>query len=247
MAIPTTREEFKKTCLRKLGWPAIKINLPAEAIDDRIDEALKYYFDYHYDGADKEYYKIQVTDQMKADGYITLPSNTLGVVDIFDINSTSSGGANLFSAKYQLFLSELVNIGSMDIAPYYFTMHHIEFLQQELNGKQPLRFVRNENRLYLDMDWNSVVTGEYLIAVIYRSINPVDFPQVWKDKWLTNYATALIKENWGEVLSKFQGIPTVGGFTFNGQVIKDEARAEKMKLEEEMLNTYSLPTAFMIG
>lgn len=247
MAIPTTREEFKRTCLRKLGCPPLKINLPNETIDDRIDEALKYYFDYHYDGADKEYYKIQVTDQIKADGYVTLPSTIVGAVDIFDINSYSSGGANLFSAKYQIMLSELVAMGSMDVAPYYYTMHHIEFLQEQLNGKVPIRFVRNQNRLYIDMDWNNVATGEWLVAVVYKTIEPLDFPKVWKDKWLTNYATALIKKNWGEVLSKYTGMPTVGGFVMNGEAMKAEASADIEKLEYELVNTYSLPTAYMIG
>ena len=38
------------------------------------------------------------------------------------------------------------------------------------------------------------------------------------------------------------------GITFNGQVIYDEADAEIKRLEEEMINTYSLPAqALMIG
>lgn len=235
------------TCLRKLGCPPLQINLPNETIDDRIDEALKYYFDYHYDGTDKEYYKIQVTNQIKTDGYITMPSNILGVVDIFDINSNSGGSNNLFGAKYQVMLSELVAMGSFNVAPLYYTMEHIEFLQQILNGKQPIRFSRNSNRLYIDMDWSMIAAGEWLIAVVYKAIEPVDFPRVWSDKWLTNYATALIKENWGEALSKYQGIPTVGGMMMNGQVLKDEGRAEKEKLEYELVNTFSLPSAFMVG
>ena len=56
MAVPATREEFKEYVLRKLGKPVIEINVDDDQIDDRIDEALKYYWDYHFDGTDKEVY-----------------------------------------------------------------------------------------------------------------------------------------------------------------------------------------------
>ena len=38
-----------------------------------------------------------------------------------------------------------------------------------------------------------------------------------------------------------------GGVTFNGQKIWEEANEEIRKLEEEMINTYSLPVSDMIG
>jgi len=50
-----SRSEFKEFCLRKLGKPVIEINVADEQIEDRIDEALSYYWDYHYDGSDKIY------------------------------------------------------------------------------------------------------------------------------------------------------------------------------------------------
>jgi len=65
MAVPTTRDEFKEYCLRKLGKPVIEINVDDDQVDDRIDEALRYYWDYHFDGTDKIYYKHQVTSQDK--------------------------------------------------------------------------------------------------------------------------------------------------------------------------------------
>ena len=61
MAVPSSRNEFKEYCLRKIGKPVIEINVSDEQIDDRIDEALKYYWDYHFDGSEKIYYKHQIT------------------------------------------------------------------------------------------------------------------------------------------------------------------------------------------
>ncbi len=50
MAVPTTKAEFKEYCLRKLGKPVIEINVDDDQVDDRIDEAIRYWYDYHFDG-----------------------------------------------------------------------------------------------------------------------------------------------------------------------------------------------------
>jgi len=43
MARITSRDGFKEYCLRKLGKPVIEINVDDDQVEDRIDEALKYY------------------------------------------------------------------------------------------------------------------------------------------------------------------------------------------------------------
>ena len=47
MAIPNSRDTFKEYCLRSLGKPVVDINVDDEQVDDRIDDALAYYRDYH--------------------------------------------------------------------------------------------------------------------------------------------------------------------------------------------------------
>ena len=61
MAVPTTRATFKERCLRNLGKPVIEINVDDDQLEDRIDEALQVWNDYHYDGSEKIYLKHQVT------------------------------------------------------------------------------------------------------------------------------------------------------------------------------------------
>jgi hypothetical protein len=61
MAVPTSRAEFKEYCLRKLGKPVIEINVDDDQVEDRIDESIRYYWDYHFDGSEKTYYKYQIT------------------------------------------------------------------------------------------------------------------------------------------------------------------------------------------
>jgi hypothetical protein len=48
-------------CLRRLGAPVIDINIDEDQIEDRIDEALLYFRDYHFDGIERVYLKYQIT------------------------------------------------------------------------------------------------------------------------------------------------------------------------------------------
>ena len=52
MAIPTTKATLKDYCLRNLGFGVIDINVSDDQVDDRIDEALQYFIQYHYDGVE---------------------------------------------------------------------------------------------------------------------------------------------------------------------------------------------------
>ena len=53
MAVPSSRSTFKELCLRRLGKPVIEINVDDDQVEDRIDQALLYYQDYHFDGSQK--------------------------------------------------------------------------------------------------------------------------------------------------------------------------------------------------
>ena len=63
MAQPSTREELKQYCLRKLGAPVIEINVDDSQLEDRIDEAISLFTEYHFDGVERRYYKHQVTQE----------------------------------------------------------------------------------------------------------------------------------------------------------------------------------------
>ena len=61
MAIPNSRNTLKEYCLRNLGKPVIDINVDDDQVEDRIDEALQYFSQYHYDGVERMYLKYKVT------------------------------------------------------------------------------------------------------------------------------------------------------------------------------------------
>jgi hypothetical protein len=126
-------------------------------------------------------------------------------------------------------------------------MQHIQFLEQLLVGEQPIRYNRNMNRLYIDMDWNKVNIGEYIVVEAYMIVDPAVYSDVWNDRWLQRYATAMIKQQWGSNLTKYRGVSLPGGMQFNAEVIYMDAVKEIEKLENEMISSYSLPVTDMIG
>lgn len=247
MAVPTTRTEFKEYCLRKLGKPVIEINVDDDQVEDRIDEAIRYYWDYHFDGSDKIYYKHQVTAEDKANKYITMPENILGTVRVFPIGDPSIRSDDLFNIRYQIALNDLYTLTSVSMVPYYMAMQHLGVISEILVGQQPIRFNRHMNRLYVDMDWDTFNTGEYLLVEAYQVVDPETYTDAYGDRWLQNYATAKIKYQWGTNLTKFTGMQLPGGVQFNGQKILDDAQAEITAMEKEMISSYSLPVSDMIG
>ena len=247
MAIPTTRSAFKEYCLRRLGKPVIEINVDEDQVEDRIDDALRYYWDYHFDGAEKIYYKHAVTSTDRSNKFITLPENIIGAVSIFSIADPSIRSDDLFNIRYQIALNDLYTLTSVSMLPYYMVMENLALIAEMLVGKQPIRYNRHMNKLYVDMDWNTLQDGEFLLVEAYQIVDPNDYQDVWKDQWLMRYSTALIKRQWGANLSKFTGMTLPGGVQFNGQTLYNEAIQEIDTLEREMIISYSLPVLDMVG
>lgn len=247
MAIPSSRSQFKDYVLRSLGHPVIEINVSDDQVEDRIDQALKYYADYHFDATDRTYYKHQVTDADKANKYITLPDNIIGAVSIFSVGDPSVRADDLFNIRYQIALNDLYTLTSVSLVPYYMAMEHLSLITELLVGKQPIRFSRHRNILNVDMDWNTFKTGEYLVVEAYQVIDPDTYTDVWGDRWLYTYTEQLVKRQWGNNLKKYDGMQMPGGISFNGQKIYDEADAEIKRMEEEMIMNYSLPVLDMVG
>lgn len=246
MTVPTSRATFKEFCLRKLGKPVIEINVDEDQTDDRVDEALKYFWDYHFDGSEKIYFKYQVTAETITNRYVPMPENVIGVVNLFPIGQALNTN-NLFNIRYQIALNDLYTLTSVSMVPYYMAMQHIQFLEMMLVGKQPIRYNRHMNRLYIDMDWGIINVNDYIVAEAYQIVDPDVYTKAWGDRWLQLYASCLIKQQWGNNLKKFQGMQLPGGLTFNGQQIYNEATEERQNLEHEMIYSYSLPVTDMIG
>ena len=245
---PANRTEFKDYCLRRLGFPVIDINIDDDQIEDRIDDALQYWQDYHFDGTQKVYY-IKAIDQNDIDNkYLDLTEardsgnnalDIIGVTRIFPVQD-SQATISMFDLRYQLRLNELYDFTSASYINYTLTMQHLRSLELLFSGEVPIRFQRHMQRLYIDWAWgkSEAPVGTVVIAEAYANIDPSIYAKVWNDRWLKEYATELIRKQWGSNLKKFGGIQLPGGVVLNGDKIYEDAEEEIRRLEQEMENNY---------
>jgi hypothetical protein len=100
MARISTREQFAELCLQKLGKPLIPIQVSPEQLEICVDDALKFYTDYHDDATIRTFIRRQVGANLVT---ITTPvaktfqigEKVIGATSnieftIFDIPSTTS-------------------------------------------------------------------------------------------------------------------------------------------------------------
>lgn len=334
----TTRQELVEYCLRRLGAPVIEINVDEDQVSDRVDDALQFFREYHYDGVERMFLKQQVfgsyitleatsptsnpngpaydyqigevivgrangiravvkgyrsanqLDIHKIDfsnatpgvtnfitgegiigqtsatiwlsdsvgsigaidlGYITVPDSVIGVIRVLPIGSltSGSGATNIFDVMYQFRQNDMYNLLNSDMIYYDQVKQHLDMMEMMFAGDRSIRFNRKTDKLYMDMDWESVVVpGDFLMVECYRVLDPADYPKVYDDMFLKRYLTALIKRQWAENLIKFAGIQLPGGVTLNGPALYETAMIEIEKIEAEMQSRFELPPEpFMVG
>lgn len=242
----TSKEQLKEYCLRALGAPVLEINVDEDQLEDRIEEALEYWRQYHPDGVEKVYLKHQVTAQNITNKYIEFPDLVYGITRVIPYNQGSSS-KNLFDLQYQLRLNDLYDLTSTSLIYYKTVMSHLALLDLELNGQTLFRFNRRQNRLYLDINWESdIVENEFIVVEAYRALDPVEYSKVWNESWLKHYVTALFKKQWAVNIKKFQGLQLPGGVTLDGNGLYDEATKEIDDLENDLM-TKSAPLDFFLG
>ena len=247
MTIPATREQHKDWCLRQLGFPVLDINVDDDQVDDAIDQSLQYFQDFHFDAVERWYLKHQITETDKANKYIPITDNIIGVTRIFPIGSTNAS-VNMFDLRYQLRLHELYDFTSTSYVNYVLTQQHIRTLDLLFSGEVPIRFNRHSNKLYIDWDWKyDLDVSEWLIIEGYVIIDPSEYTKVWNDRLLKRLSTAYIKKQWGTNMKKFQGMLLPGGIMMNGQQIYNEAVQEIQEIEQLIRDTFEIPPQFILG
>lgn len=253
MGQPSSRTELKDYCLRKLGFPVIDINVDDDQLDDRIDDAVQLFHNYHYDGTENIYLSQKATSQILNTDYVDLPDSIIGVNRVFpligsSISSTSRNGFNIFDINYQLRLNDFYNLMSSSYTYYVIAREHLAMLDMIITGELPFDYNKKTNRLYIHTDLsNRITTDDYLCFQVQRIVDTDAYEKVFSDIWVKAYTTALFKRQWGSNLSKYANYTLPGGLTVNGEKILADADAEIAKLELELREVYELPPAMLVG
>ena len=266
MATPNSRETLIQYSLRQLGAPVVDINVDWEQCEDRLDDALQYFTERHFDGVEKVFFKYQLTQEDIDNRYINTENilspnevdgptgkQILSVIKVMQFGPFAN--INMFDVRYQLALTDYFGINrnlsgtySMGLASYDVTKRYIQLIQDFFQPEKAVVFSKVTNRLYLDMNWSEEATaGNYLCILAYAALDPEKYTEIFNDRYLKRYLTALIKRQWGANMSKFEGVQLPGGVTMRGAQIFAEATSEIAQIEADILRSYELPIDFMTG
>lgn len=246
------KEEFAQYCLRRLGFPVIQIEVAPEQIEDRIDDALVKYWDYHFDGSEEIYYLHTITNDDITNNYISLPEEFFAVDEVYPFTQTASGqGGGIFNATYQFMLNDFYNSAMILSGKlnYFETLKsYLATLQHRLSPVASFQFNRKTNKITFTEGMVSIKNkASKVLFHGYKKIDPNIYPDVWEDEFLKDYATALIKRQWGENLKKYQNLNLPGGIQISGKEIFDEAIADIERLENKLISNLHSPPKFFMG
>jgi hypothetical protein len=246
MAKPNSRQTLIDYALRAIGAPVIEINVDEDQLEDRVDEAMQFYQEYHSDSIVRNYRKHLVTADDVTNKYVTLPDSMIFVNSVWPINASSTQ-AGMFSVEYQMHLNDLYNLRHPGVLiDYEMTKQYMSLIDLKINGMgQRSTFSRHQNRIYIEGD--DLEEGIYIIVEGHEVLDPDTYTDIYNDMLLKKYLTALIKRQWGANLIKFEGMQMPGGVTLNGRQIYDDAISDIEKIEETMQLTYEKPTDFFVG
>ena len=254
MAI-TSKTLLKDYCLRRLGHPVIEINVDEEQCDDRVDDALQFFGEYHFDGVEKVFLKHTLTQDDIDNEYIGMddPASPVGgpvisvvrVLPLPDFNAFQTG---FFNEEFQLRLNDLNTFQGSSVINWAMSLQNFSLIENLFTVQPTALFNRKQNKLFIETDWdNKFEVDDILIIECYRILDPTQYTEVYDDMFLKQYTTALIKRQWGENLKKFEGVQLPGGVTLNGKTIYDEAVDEIVRIEEQMRLKWELPPDGFIG
>lgn len=250
MAIPNSRDTYIDYCKRALGDPVIEINVDEDQLDDRVDQALEYFREFHNDAMYRTYIKHQITSTDVTNKYIAADPNVLQVKRVLPF-VRSSTGSGMFDVKYQLMLNDITNMTSFlgDVAYFSQIQQYMNLLDMTLNGHPQHDYAFHQQRIYIhgDFEDETLKANDYIVYEAMVKVDEASHTSIWNDKWLKLYGTALIKQQWGANLSKFEGMQLPGGVSMNGTQIYQDATQEVLRLQEELRLEHEDPVSFFIG
>lgn len=274
MAI-TSRQQFIDYTLRSLGAPVVQINVDPQQVEDRLDEALKFMEERHFDFNQRALFVYPIQQQDINRGYFDISTigNALGaqehyiagvtsywptcndIVSISKVYSPSHQvGDYMFDLRYQMTLFDFFGLyfnqsgypmGPM--ASYMEAMSYVKLVNDVFNYPASFTYTKTTQRLFLDTDSSKLNVGNYLMIEAYVKISTEEYARVWEDRIFKKYFAALVKKQWAQNLMKFTGMPLPGGAQLNAPAIMQEAMKEIADVENELLRNYELPVDPLIG
>ena len=146
MATPNSRATLIDYCKRRLGDPVIEINVDEDQLEDRVDEALQYYQEFHSDATVRTYLKHLITATDVSNEYIPISSDIIFISKMFPLTSSFNTSRNFFDIKYQMMLNDIADLMNFagDLAYYEQMQQYLSLLDMKLNGHPQVQFAEDK-------------------------------------------------------------------------------------------------------
>jgi len=275
MAI-TTRQNFIDYCFRSLGAPVVQVNIDSKQAEDRLDEALEYMYERHFDFNQRALFAYPITAadvskryfdttqfgpalgaQIKTDedgntGYWPLATDIRTITKVYAPSNVV--GDYMFDLRYQMTLFDFFGLyfnqsgaPAGPMAAFMEGMSYIKLVNDVFNYPMSFSYTRTTDRLFLDTDHSKLSAGSFLMVEAYVQIDTSQYNKVWNDRVFKRYYTALLKKQWAQNLLKFTGVPLPGGAQLNAPALMTEAVNELNAIEQQLVKTQELPPDPLIG
>ena len=234
------RESFKNKILTKLGHPVIDQEVDDSQVNLAIDEAIDYYLEYSGIGASFTNYLLYTVDS-RIDKLIMPPE--VKIIESVESYVDANEFINMLR-KNAVFLSLSNNqFTGYDLVTFYLYSEYIEMFDNLVSRKYLFDYIEMTKELILTP---RPAMGTTLVLTYSGRVDKSS-NAFYDNIWITKYATALLKEMWGDILTKYNNYNISGTININGEKILNNAREDRFRLEEELRTTFQPPPSFFIG
>jgi hypothetical protein len=251
--MPKNLDEMIEQCFVLLGEPVIKVNVTREQARIKVRYGIKKFVEYHYEGTDKAWLKVPITDSIGINKQFKLPDYVIGVEKL--MNYSTFGGMSqdpMISASWANMWTNLtrnawgygMNYGSNIKLDMY--LYQREMSEWELMFNPVPNWSFNTVTKVMQIDGSQAkmpIGGFFMIRAFVDMAAVTD--RFWQQPLLVNYCAALIREQWGTNLIKYVEMGLPGGNKVNGERILAKAEADIAKYEEEIMESGSYSQTFV--
>ena len=231
--------ELKAYALRRLGGGAINVEITPDQQIDLIEDALQKFVRYHHEGSSITWALLSVT---AGEDTYTLDDDILAIPYMIP-NMQEILSEPTFSIQWE-FLNERRWIGDIDLIGFELLSEKMKMIDIKFRQETGFNFNTTTHQIqFVPTPEENAVYG----LRVYKMNDPYDHPDIYNNDWFKKYVVALFREQWGDNLTKYTGVPLPGGGSLNGEGIRQKGENDKKALEEELINTHRLPIDIICG
>jgi len=242
MARITSKTGLRDYIKSQLGSPTINIEVSNTQIDQIIDDSIQKFTEFAYGTLEDT-----VIVQISGAGTYDMPDT---MTNLIKLSKGSTSGLSNFSTNFgsgyvpdlwsnQFFSTSLTG----DIVPNIISISANKTMLDKFFGDD---IVCNFNHLSKKLQVLENYSGPALIHYNYEYIANDSNDLVFNHEWIKAYAKAKVKEIWGTITGKYDQA-LIGGARINYADLKNEAREEIEKLNEELLTKWSDPAPISVA